>query len=598
MTAARSRRTTRSTMQATMPLGDFLVAYLKRAGVSHIFAIPGDLALGLYHRFGAARGLEIVSFSHEPAVGFAADGYARSTRRLGVMCVTYGAGGNNVVNAVAGAYAEQVPVLVVSGGPSDAEQKIAKVHHQVKDVEAQCRIFQEVTCRAEIVARPALAAEQIHDLVSSVLSEMRPGYLEIHRDMVDVRIPVPKAIRNWDGSFPRKASDSRKLSEAVEETVARIKRARRPILIGGVELYRERAEGQLLKLAEKLAAPVVTTVLAKGVFPMDHPLHMGIHMGSFSHERIRKRVASADLVLALGTQRTDLNLGSAEPTTSPKNAVWAVERRVEISLHQYTDVDVGDFVSGLAAARFPRSSSSQSAKSANSVVYCDNLKRPVKRAGRRAAADASISVNDLLVEVNDFLAGHADYHVVAESGDMLFGGLELQLRGGGLYLAQGYYASMGFAVPAAMGAQIGTGLRPLVLCGDGGFQMTGPEISHAPGLGLSPIVVLVNNGGWGIFRPVTPRVELLEIPNWPYAELAKAWGGVGFQVASPRELREALRTAHEVAGFVLVECRVAAGDLSPLGRRYIRASARKARARHDSKGRPVRRAGSGSKSRA
>ena len=92
MTQPRSRRANRSAMQATMPLGDFLVAYLKRAGVSHIFGIPGDLALGLYHRFGAARGIEIVSFSHEPAVGFAADGYARSTRRLGVMCVTYGAG--------------------------------------------------------------------------------------------------------------------------------------------------------------------------------------------------------------------------------------------------------------------------------------------------------------------------------------------------------------------------------------------------------------------------------------------------------------------------------------------------------------------------
>jgi indolepyruvate decarboxylase len=116
-----------------MRLGDFLVAYLQRAGVTHIFGLPGDLVLGLFHRFGAARGLEIVTFSHEPSVGFAADGYARSTRRLGVVCVTYGAGGHNVVNPIAGAYAEQVPLLVVSGGPGDAEQKLGGVHHQAKD---------------------------------------------------------------------------------------------------------------------------------------------------------------------------------------------------------------------------------------------------------------------------------------------------------------------------------------------------------------------------------------------------------------------------------------------------------------------------------
>ena len=102
-----------STMRTEMVLGDFLVAYLKRAGVTHIFGLPGDLVLGLFYKFGLDRDLRILTSSHEPAVGFAADGYARSTRRLGVLCVTYGAGGHNVVNPIAGAYAEQVPVLVV-----------------------------------------------------------------------------------------------------------------------------------------------------------------------------------------------------------------------------------------------------------------------------------------------------------------------------------------------------------------------------------------------------------------------------------------------------------------------------------------------------
>jgi indolepyruvate decarboxylase len=550
-----------------MALGDFLVAYLKRAGVAHIFGLPGDLVLGLFHRFGRARDLEIVTFSHEPSVGFAADGYARSTRRLGVVCVTYGAGGHNVVNPVAGAYAEQVPILVVSGGPGEAEQKLSGVHHQVKDVEAQCRIFSEVTCAARILRHPDLAAEEVHEVMRTIATEHRPAYLEIHRDMVDVIIPVPKHIVEWDGSFPRPASDERKLSEAVSDSVARLRAARRPILIGGLELYRERAERDFLSLAEKLRAPVVTTILAKGVFPMDHPLHMGVHIGPFSPPAIQKRVRDADLVLSLGNQLTDMNLGAARPQVRRQHSVWAVSNRVNVSFHTYTDVTLKDFVSRLGRERLPRFR--------ERVAYHDNLKRTP---GRRKGREQPLSINDMLLEVNDFLEEHeeAGYHVFAESGDMLFGGLEVRQRKGGLYFAQGYYASMGFAVPAALGSQIGTGRRPLVLCGDGGFQMTGPEVSHAPRRGLSPIVVILNNAGWGIFRPVSPRRDLLEIPPWPYAELAQKWGGVGIRAQTRSEFRDALRAAHAVKDFVVVECVIDPEDLSPVTRRYIRASVRKA----------------------
>ena len=544
-----------------MALGDFLVAYLRRAGVRHIFGLPGDLVLGLFHRFGRTRDLEVVTFSHEPAVGFAADGYARSTRRLGVVCVTYGAGGHNVVNPVAGAYAEQVPLLVVSGGPGALESSIAGIHHQVKDIEAQCRIFAEVTCAAKILKRADRAAEEIHELVSAIWTESRPGYLEIHRDLVDLPIPVPKHIVEWDGRFPAAKSDARKLKEAVADVAERIQAAKKPILIGGVELYRDHAEGAFQKLAEKLGAPVVTTILAKGVFPMDHPQHMGIHVGTFSAQQINKRVREADLVLALGTQLTDLNLGASKPQVQRYRSVWATSNRVNVSFHSYTDVMLKDFVDGLVSERLP--------KYREKIVYYDNLKRVDRTAKKK------LSINDMLVEVNDFLGEHNGYDVFAESGDMLFGGLEVCPRGGGLYYAQGYYASMGFAIPAALGVQIGTGRRPIILCGDGGFQMTGSEISHAPRLGLSPIVVLVNNGGWGIFRPVTPRQELLDLPRWPFAELAESWGGVGIRVTTPAELKAALRGAHAMKGFVIIECIVPKDDASPMSRRYIRQSASK-----------------------
>ena len=103
-------------MAGRMRLGDYLVAYLRTIGVTHLFGIPGDLVISLFLKFGKRRGLQIVTFSHEPGVGFAADGYARATGRIGVVCVTYGAGGHNMVNPVAGSFSERVPILVISGG--------------------------------------------------------------------------------------------------------------------------------------------------------------------------------------------------------------------------------------------------------------------------------------------------------------------------------------------------------------------------------------------------------------------------------------------------------------------------------------------------
>jgi indolepyruvate decarboxylase len=289
-------------------------------------------------------------------------------------------------------------------------------------------------------------------------------------------------------------------------------------------------------------------------------------MGPFSPAPIQERVRKADLVLALGTQLTDINLGAARPQVSRDRSVWAADRRVNISYHQYSDVSLRDFVAALSKRKLPRFQ--------EKVTYHDNLKTAARRTSPRKPA---LRVTEMLVEMNRFLAKHPGYFVVAESGDMLFGGIELRLRGG-LYIAQGYYASMGFGVPAAMGAQIGTGTRPIVLSGDGAFQMTGMEISHAPGYGLSPIVVVVNNGGWGMFRPVSPRQDLLEIPNWPYAELAGSLGGVGFIAETASELRDALRAAHELNDFVIIEARVPHDDLSPISKRYILESIRKAKA--------------------
>src|SRR6266849_9055856 len=185
----------KSAVKRHMALGDFLVAYLRKIGVQHVFGIPGDLALKLFFALGRRHGLEIITLSHEPGVGFAADGYARATGRIGVVCVTYGAGGHNMVNPVAGSFSERVPLLIFSGGPGEEERKLGTlIHHQAREIESQHRIYQEVTCASAVLTDPRRAATQLHDVVRAIWAEQRPGYIEIHRDMVDREIEVPDEL--------------------------------------------------------------------------------------------------------------------------------------------------------------------------------------------------------------------------------------------------------------------------------------------------------------------------------------------------------------------------------------------------------------------
>jgi indolepyruvate decarboxylase len=573
-----------------MSLGDFLVAYLRRLGVQRMFGIPGDLVLRLFAQLGERGRWNIVTFSHEPAVGFAADGYARATGALGVACVTYGAGGHNMVNAVAGSYAEHVPVLVISGGPGEEERKFGTlIHHQARAIESQLTIYREVTAAARLIDDPRTAAEQIDDVVRTMWREQRPGYLEIHRDMVDRPIDVPSRIRDERRPLELPHSNPQKVREAARDAAARLNRAQRPVVLVGIETYRFKAQREVLALCERLGAPVLVTMLSKGAVPMDHPLYMGVYMGTHSPTAIRRRVEDADLVLDLGSMVTDIE--SVKQPLEGERSIRAVDRRVDVSFHSYNDVGLRDFVRALLDEK-PRAHREK-------VEYHDNLPAPPRwlaelpagnggsraRLGARARGAASASgatsarggtvkVAEALLVLNRFLDGRDDFVVVAEAGDMLFAGIDVRVAGKAAYFAQGFYASMGFGVPGAMGIELGLGKRPILLCGDGAFQMTGPEIAHARRHGLRPIVLLMNNGGWGIFRPVVKRQSILEIPPWPYAELARLWGGQAERVSSGPELLAALRRAEQAPSFALIEVMIGRTDLSPLSRKYIRYSSR------------------------
>ena len=177
---------------------------------------------------------------------------------------------------------------------------------------------------------------------------------------------------------------------------------------------------------------------------------------------------------------------------------------------------------------------------------------------------------DILWELNRFLSNRPNYAVVAESGDMLFAGLDVWVTRGGCYLAQGYYASMGFGVPGALGAQLGTGQRPIVLSGDGAFQMTGWELLNCGRYGWDPIVLVFNNASWEMLRVFQPESQFNDLDMLPFADIAENLGGDGYRAETRSELQQALARAAATRGkFQLVEIVLARGAISPTLQNFV-----------------------------
>src|SRR5580765_6656904 len=208
-----SRAVLPDSFPVTMPLGQFLFEYLYRRGVRHSFGVPGDFALPTYAWLEKSK-IRSITMTHEPSAGFAADAYAR-INGLGLVSVTYCVGGLNVLNAIAGAYAEKSPVVVVSGAPGRKDrEKDPLLHHKVKTFETQRRVYDEVTVASTVLLDEQRAAAEIVRCVEACLRHKRPVYIEVPHDMVDHEIPTVQPLEP-----PPPVSDPQTLEAAVAESM-------------------------------------------------------------------------------------------------------------------------------------------------------------------------------------------------------------------------------------------------------------------------------------------------------------------------------------------------------------------------------------------
>lgn len=535
-------------------VGSYLATRLEEIGLKHYFAVPGDYNLVLLDKLLENKNMQMISCCNELNAGYAADGYCRATGGASAVFVTYSVGGLSLLNAVAGACAEDLPVIAVSGGPNtNSEAEFEMLHHTLGalDYDYQREIFSKVTAEAVTIHDPREAPTQIDHAIQTALRFRKPVYIEIACNIASAPTSAPN-VRSFGGPT---ASDPVSLKAAVDRATEMLNDASKPVLVSGVKLRSFGAEQSFRKLADAAGYAVASMPNAKGFFDEQHPLYMGTYWGPVGTPGCGEIVDSADLCLFAGPTFTDYTTTGHAALVDPTKVIQARPNSVVFPNQTFNNVKLAEFLEALSKTIKPND---------GSLVAYKRIKEDVTPL-KPGNAETPLSTRQLFSRIQNML--EADSTVIAETGDSWFNGVQLDLPTGSRFEVQMQYGSIGWSVGATLGYSVGApDRRPIALIGDGSFQLTAQEVSTMIRYELNPIIFLINNGGYTI------EVEIHDGPyntikNWNYADLVKVFNaedgnGWSDQVSTEGELEEAIKVAVSHNGPALIEVAIDRDDCS------------------------------------
>jgi indolepyruvate decarboxylase len=533
----------------------YLLTRLAEAGVLSVFGVAGDDNLPILDAITARPGLAWIGMATEQGAGYAADSYARQ-RGLGALVTTFGAGELSALNAIAGADAESVPVVHIVGTPALAARETgATVHHNLpgRDYGHFARMAAEVTA-AQADLRAVTAPEQIERVLGTALRTSRPVYLTIPADVAGLPVlaparPLPRASQEPDPAVVAAftAHACRVLAAADSAS-----------LLAGHLAARHRVTAQVRDLAVAGNLPVAVLSMAKGDFPESDPRFAGLYAGPASAKRARLAVEDTGVLITVGTMLADTVTGGGMAQL-PVTRIELDPDRARIGDAVYPGLGLRQSLAALVAVVRPLPS------------RADLAGLPATEAAPRTARHERLTQRGLWASLQHFL--QPGDLLIAGQGTAFYGAAELTMPDGAQLSGQPLWASIGWSVPAALGASLAAPDRRVVLVtGDGAMQQTAAELGTLLGQGLAPVVVVVSNGGYTTKRVIGhPEAGYHEIPAWDWtalpAAVAPASPAVTLRVRTPDELAWALVAANYHAGAgrpVLIEAILGAGDAPPL----------------------------------
>ncbi len=402
------------------------------------------------------------------------------------------------------------------------------LHHSVGDFATMQQAYSHITAASVVLDNTEEAPQRIDRALARCMAEKRPIMIEIPADMVDRPCAAPGPYT----APARSPSDPDALDEALDEAMALLRAAKRPVILGGVELHRYGLMTEFRRLVETSGIPVATTLLGKTVISEHHRQAIGVYEGGMSRKEIRDVVEKADVLLCVGAWISDICLGVNTGRLDGRHMILANSGRLKISQHVYEQVWIGDVVSGLAD-RMPKAGLTH--PTFKSVAQLLDT-------GFAAEPGRPLTVSRVMKRINAFIGN--DTTVIAETGDSIVAAADLVMHHDVGFIGQAFYLSIGYALPATLGAMLADpARRPVALIGDGAFQMTAQELSSLCRRRSNAIILLMNNDGYTTER-VIHEGPYNDIQPWAYHRLPEIFGGGwGRRVTTEDELDEALARA-------------------------------------------------------
>ncbi|OCB13721.1 indolepyruvate decarboxylase [Mycolicibacterium porcinum] len=534
-------------------VGDYLLDRLAELGVTEVFGVPGDYQLEFLDHILAHPTLRWVGGANELNAGYAADGYGR-LRGMAALVTTFGVGELSAANAIAGSYAEHVPVVHIVGAPSKDSQGARRiVHHTLGDGDFEhfLRISREITC-AQANLAPATATREIDRVLSEVREQKRPGYLLIATDVARFPTEPPTAPlpRYTGGTSPRALS---MFTAAAAELIG----AHRLTVLADFLVHRM---GCVDELSALLAADTVghaTLMWGKSLVDESSPNYLGIYAGAASEDSVREAIEEAPVLVTAGVLFTDMVSGFFSQRIDPARTIDIGVNQSVVAGQVYAPLDMSAALDAVTAILTERAVASAALPPLPSRTHADP-----------PAADAALTQESLWDRLSEALTpGNV---VLADQGTSFYGMAGHRLASGVTFIGQPLWGSIGYTLPAALGAGLADrDRRTVLLIGDGAAQLTIQELGAFGREGLAPVVVVVNNDGYTVERAIHGvTAEYNDITGWRWTELPAALGvpdALTFRVSTYGELDDALTTAAATPDrMVFVEVMLGRMDIPPL----------------------------------
>jgi TPP-dependent 2-oxoacid decarboxylase len=534
-----------TTATTATTVGSYLAARLVQLGVTHLFGLPGDFNLTLLDELLTVEGINWSGSTNELNAAYTADGYARAGGRPGALVTVHGVGELSAINGIAGSYAEDVPVVHIVGMPSrSAIARRAPLHHTFLDGDFQRfeRIFREVTA-AQAVLDPRTATQEIDRVLLTALNTSKPVYLGVPLDVANAPVlgePLRTPLRRI-GSEPAAVERFRK---ALERRFAGEKRL---TMLAGPRIRRQGLETAVADLARLPGVRVASQAGSGALLDEDTgSASLGTYFGAATwSDEAREAIDNASLLVLAGTVESDFTTASFTHRYDSVHAVELMIDRARIGRAVYSGVRLEDSLQVLheLVSKSQFADATAVALTVPTTAPAGNLDEPLDH--KRFWAG-----------VQDWLPPSTT--VAAEIGTALYGALDLRLPPNSDLLDQPVWSSIGFTLPAMLGAALARpDRRPVLFIGDGSAQLTVQELGTFYARGIRPVVFVLNNDGYTVERLLrSPQADYQNIVQWNWTELPAALGGTDVRtskVRTVRELQDALLGASDPEHAWLIE---------------------------------------------